>query len=217
MHQISPHAARRSSSHGGFTLVEVIVVLAVLLLLTGIAVPLLSGYTEDGRRVRAESEVKTIAAAMLSFYKDVGTYPARSGAGTNNQLYTLFTGPTMPATNPFATNHQWSTWAMSSARGDLADNHLNLNRPQGQVEGAYPTSGTMRWRGPYFAGSTPLDPWARPYVINVISAFQTHATNYKRLWVVSAGPNGQLETSANATATTELGGDDIGVIVGQRP
>ena len=42
----------------GFTLVEVIVVLSVILLLTGIAVPMLSSYMEDARRARAEAECK---------------------------------------------------------------------------------------------------------------------------------------------------------------
>lgn len=201
----------------GFTLVEVIVVLSVILLLTGIAVPMLSSYMEDGRRARAESEVKVVAAAMMSFYKDTGTYPARDGAATNNRLYSLFTGPTMPTANPFAGGHQWVTWAMSAARGDLIDNHLNLNAPQGQTAGAYPTTGSVRWRGPYFAGSTPLDPWGRPYVINVISGHIVNATNHKRLWVMSAGPNGRIDTPATATATTDLAGDDIGIMVGQRP
>lgn len=200
----------------GFTLVEVIVVLSVVLLLTGIAVPMLSGYMEDGRRARAESEIKVIAAAVMSLNKDVGTFPSRNGSGANNQLYALFTGPTMPTANPFTRGHQWSTWAMSAARGDLLDNHLNLNTPQGQGSGAYSLAGTARWRGPYFAGSTPLDPWGRPYVINVIASHSTHATNHKRMWVLSAGPNGQIETAAASTAVTELGGDDIGLMIGQR-
>jgi prepilin-type N-terminal cleavage/methylation domain-containing protein len=216
MHQFSPCERTCLDRQGGFTLVEVIVVLSVVLLLTGIAVPMLSGYMEDGRRARAESEVKVIAASMLSMNKDVGTFPTRNGSGTNNTLYSLFTGPTMPTANPFVGGHSWITWAMNATRGDLLNNHLNLNTPQGQSAGAYATTGTARWRGPYFAGSTPLDPWGRPYVINVIASFSTHATNYKRLWVLSAGPNGRIETPAASTATTELAGDDIGLMIGQR-
>lgn len=216
MHQLTPCERTPVTRQGGFTLVEVIVVLSVVLLLTGIAVPMLSGYMEDGRRAKAESEVKVIAAAMMSLNKDVGTFPTRNGSGTNSTLYSLFTGPTMPTSNPFAAGHQWATWAMNAARGDLLDNHLNLNTPQGQSAGAYPMTGSARWRGPYFAGSTPLDPWGRPYVINVISSFSTHATNYKRLWVLSAGSNGRIDTPAAATATTELSGDDIGLMIAQR-
>lgn len=216
MHQRTPRKRPPVIGQAGFTLVEVIVVLSVVLLLTGIAVPMLSGYMEDGRRAKAESEVKVIAAAMMSMNKDVGTFPTRNGSGTNSTLYSLFTGPTMPTANPFVAGHQWVTWGMNAARGDLLDNHLNLNTPQSQTAGAYTTTGSSRWRGPYFAGSTPLDPWGRPYLINVIASFSTHATNYKRLWVLSAGPNGRIDTPAAATSTTELAGDDIGLMIGQR-
>jgi prepilin-type N-terminal cleavage/methylation domain-containing protein len=201
----------------GFTLVEVIVVLSVVLLLTGIAVPMLSSYMEDGRRARAEAEIKVVGAAVMSFYKDVGRYPARSSAGTDNVVYSLLTGPTLPTTSPWVGGHNWITWGMSSARGDLLDNHLLRNTPQNAAGAAYAITGTNRWRGPYVAGSTPVDPWGRPYVINVISGHNTGVTNYKRLWVMSAGPNGRFDTPAAATAITEISGDDIGVLLTQRP
>jgi hypothetical protein len=190
-------------------------VLSVVLLLTGIAVPMLSSYMEDGRRARAEAEVKVIGAAMMSFYKDVGVYPARNSAGTNNQLYALMTGSTVPATNPFVAGHTWISWSMG-ARGDAIDNHLLRNQPQGAGGAAYPTTGSLRWRGPYVAGTTPMDPWGRPYVVNVIAGHFNHATAYKRLWVISAGPNGRFDTSATAAASNDIAGDDIGVLLSQR-
>lgn len=213
---MNSHASTgRRASEGGFTLVEVIVVLSVVLLLTGIAVPMLSSYMEDGRRARAESEVKTIMAATSQLYKDVGVYPARNSSGTNNYLYTLYTGPAI-TTNPWSSNHRWSSWARNATRGDRLDNHLSFNTPQGALGGAYATTGTMRWRGPYFTGDTPVDPWGRPYVVNVISGWNTNTTNYKRMWVVSAGANGIFDTDYRSRATDELAGDDIGVLMTQR-
>lgn len=216
MVQAAPPVPARRARQEGFTLVEVIVVLSVVLLLTGIAVPMLSSYMEDGRRARAEAEAKMLGAAVMSFYSHAGVYPARNSSSTNNQLYSLLTGPTMPTTNPWSAGHNWATWGMSAARGDLLNNHLLTNTPQGTTGGAYPTTGTNRWRGPYLAGSSPLDPWGRPYVVNVISGHSANATNYKRLFVLSAGPNGRFDTSANATATTEITGDDLGVLMTQR-
>lgn len=211
------HGSVGRGSQRGFTLVEVIVVLSVVLLLTGIAVPMLSSYMEDGRRARAEAEAKVIGAAVMSFYKDLGVYPARNSGGTNNYVYSLLTGPTTPTTNPWNANHNWITWGMGAARGDLLINHLLRNQPQGSGSAAYATTGNIRWRGPYLNGTAPLDPWGRPYIVNVISGYYSHATNYKRLWVMSAGPNGRFDTSANATATTDITGDDIGVMLGQQP
>lgn len=209
--------ARPRSDAAGFTLVEVIVVLAVVLLLTGIAVPMISGYMNDGRRARAEAEVKVLAAAVTSFYKDVGVWPARSSAGANNVLYTVCSGPTVPTTNQFVNNNNINTWLMDGTHGDTLDNHLLRNTPGGSSGGAYPTTGTVRWRGPYVAGGTPLDPWGRPYLVTVRSGTSTSATNYKRLVVISAGPDGAINTPAALTAATDIAGDDIGVIVSQRP
>ncbi len=200
----------------GFTLVEVIVVLTVILMLTAIAVPMLSSYMEDARRARAEAEVKVVGAATMSFYKDLGVFPARNSAGTNNTCYVMLTGPTMPTVNPWNAGHNWITWGMGAARGDLLNNHLTVNQPQNAVAAAYATTGTMRWRGPYSNGSTPLDPWGRPYVVNVSSGYLANATLYKRLWVISAGANGLFDTSANATATTDVTGDDIGFLITQQ-
>jgi hypothetical protein len=53
-------------------------------------------------------------------------------------------------------------------------------------------------------------------VVNVISGYFSDPTNYKRLWVISAGPNGRFDTNANATATTDITGDDIGVMLTQQ-
>ncbi|MGE3174645.1 MAG: type II secretion system protein GspG [Planctomycetota bacterium] len=206
----------RSAATAGFTLVEVIVVLAVVLLLTGIAVPMISGYMDDGRRARAEAELKVLASAVTSFYKDVGVWPARSSAGTNNTLYVLCTGTTVPTTNQFSNNNALNRWLMDGTHGDTLDNHLLSNTPGGATGGAYPTTGAVRWRGPYTAGSSPLDPWGRPYLVTVRSGTSTSTSNYKRLYVLSAGPNGRIDTVANLTATTDLAGDDLGVIISQR-
>ncbi|MCA8948813.1 MAG: type II secretion system protein GspG [Planctomycetes bacterium] len=204
-------------SDGGFTLVEVIVVLSVILLLTGIAVPMLSSYMEDGRRARAETEARMLGAAVMSFYKDTGVYPTRDSSGTNDRLYVLLSGSTVPTSNPWTSGHRWSTWGRSATRGDILDNHLLRNTPAGQASAAYPTTDRLRWRGPYIAGSAPLDPWGRPYIINVISGYRTHVTNYKRVFVLSAGPNGRFDTSDAATATTDIAGDDIGLLMAERP
>ena len=200
----------------GFTLVEVIVVLAVVLLLTGIAIPLVGGYIEDGRRARAESEAKTLGSAVMRFYKDVGVWPARNSSAVNNQVNLMVTGATLPATNPWSAPHTFATWAMSSTLGDTLDNQLLYNRPQGAAAGAYLTTGNMRWRGPYLAGGAPMDPWGRPYVMNVIGGHSIDPINDRRVFMLSAGPNGVFDTDATATATTDIGGDDIGLILNQR-
>lgn len=201
----------------GFTLVEVVVVIAVVLLLTGIAVPMISSYVEDSKRARARSEVGTLAGSIASFYKDTATWPTRDSTGTNNVLYALYTGSTLPTSNPFLAGHNWDTWARSATRGDLLDNHLMVNEPQGSATAAYSTTGSNQWRGPYLPESSPLDPWARPYVVFVRSAFDASAVNYKKIIVLSAGLNGVIDTPFQAQTNQAITGDDIGVTVFLRP
>lgn len=199
----------------GFTSVEVLVVLAVVVLLCGIAVPVVHGYLQEGKRAQAEAEAKMLAGALTSFFKDTGAMPARR-AGGGSRLYVLYTGASLPSGNPFRSGHSFVDWALNADTGDLLDNHLLHNAPGGNADAAYPAAGAGRWRGPYLSGSSPLDPWGRPYVINVIASWFEHASNYKRLFVLSAGPNGVLDTQYQSTATTEIGGDDVGVVVAER-
>lgn len=205
-----------SPAHAGFTLVEIIVVLAVILLLSGIAVPLVDGYIKDAQRARAKSEVKILGAAIMSFYKDVGVYPARNPSGQDNRLIVLGTGPSVPATNPFVGGSSWSSWFRNSSNGDTFDHHLIDNAPNGQTALAYPTTGDRAWRGPYLADTAPLDPWGRPYIAMLLSFYSTHATRYKKAIILSAGPNGRIETSAQCLSTTEIAGDDVGMVLSRR-
>ncbi|MHC5063306.1 MAG: type II secretion system protein GspG [Planctomycetota bacterium] len=211
----SSHPSHRNS---GFTLVEVIVVLAVVLLLSGIAVPLISGYVEDSKRARGEAEVKMLAAAVSSVYKDVGIFPSRNSSSSNSTVRCLWSGPTAPTASTFVSSggHNFYQWAASTTNGDSLDNQLLSNTPQGSSGAAYPTTGNIRWRGPYLAGSSPLDPWGRPYLVNVYSSFNTHNTNNKRIFVLSAGPDGRIDTNERARATDDITGDDIAIILHQR-
>jgi hypothetical protein len=170
----------------------------------------------EGRRARAAADVKLIASAVTSFYKDVGVWPARRSTGVDHALNILGSGPTLPGANPFASDHQFAAWLQNPSHGDTLDNHLRSNTPGGAATHAYPATGAARWRGPYAAAAMPLDPWGRPYLVTVIAGWSTHPSNYKRLIVLSAGPDGEIDTQATLAATTTLADDDIGMILSQR-
>ena len=60
----------------GFTILEILVVLAVLAILIGIAVPRIKGMQDQGNIQKAKSELKTLQAAVEAYNINHGAYPA---------------------------------------------------------------------------------------------------------------------------------------------
>ncbi|MBI5576124.1 MAG: prepilin-type N-terminal cleavage/methylation domain-containing protein [Deltaproteobacteria bacterium] len=187
----------RKRKDSGFTLIEVVVVVAVIAILAAILTPFITKYIEDSRTARARNEEQVLAAAVTNAYKDLGRWPNRDTATANyNGLYT---GATTPTAAFFGSA---TGWAAAGAAWNQLDTHLVQNGH------TYTATGDNRWNGPYTAQLT-TDPWGRPYVINALQ-FVSAAIPPVPVWVLSAGPNGVVETNI-AAATTTPGGDDVGV------
>ncbi len=60
----------------GFTLVELMVVVAILAILAALAVPRISNATDSAKQAQIMSDLRTIDSAITMYYTDVGTYPA---------------------------------------------------------------------------------------------------------------------------------------------
>lgn len=68
---LSPATAalrRRSTRRAGFTLLEVLVVVAILVILSTVAVVATTRYLEDARKSRAQLQCKSLAQAIESYY-----------------------------------------------------------------------------------------------------------------------------------------------------
>jgi general secretion pathway protein G len=68
----------------GFTLIELMIAIAVLAALTAIAIPSYQGYVERARRSQAAADLSTLAIAIERYYTNHFTYPpnlAAVGAG----------------------------------------------------------------------------------------------------------------------------------------
>lgn len=67
----------------GFTLVELMIVVAILGILAAIAGPMYSGYIATSRRAEAKSNLETIRLLEEQWYADMKTYVGTSAANTN--------------------------------------------------------------------------------------------------------------------------------------
>jgi prepilin-type N-terminal cleavage/methylation domain-containing protein len=179
----------------GFTLIEVVVVVAVIAILAAVLTPYITKYIDDSKIAKARNETQVIGGALTNFYKDVGLWPNRNAAGVVGVLpyYTGTTTPTAAAifTGAPAVVPPVVAWAGSATAVPL-DNSLVTNS-------GYPATGDLSWKGPYAGSALPADPWGRPYMVNVAATGP--------IWVLCAGPNGKVQTAVTATV---VNGDDIG-------
>lgn len=82
--------ARRplSAGAGGFTLIELMVVIAILAILAAIVVPKMVGRTDDARITATGTQIKNIEQALNLYKLDNGVYP-----GTEQGLESLVRPP----------------------------------------------------------------------------------------------------------------------------
>lgn len=200
----------------GFTLMEIVVVLAIVGALAAVLVPFGFSYLQDARKAQAQNDANQIAAAIGNFLKDTGLPPYKNTtsadkipakesadfdclAGEQGNGFTSATDATA----------SWTTCYTASVTKDTIENHLIKNSPAGLSTKLYKITGKTAWKGPYLP-SIPSDPWGQPYLVN-ISKIDPAASTPKAAWVISAGPNGALDTAfdQNAGASISASSDDI--------
>lgn len=67
--------SRRESGEAGYTLMELLVVLAILGLLAAVATPMVLHYLDSAKVSTAKTEVSNLSAGLDLFKYDVGRYP----------------------------------------------------------------------------------------------------------------------------------------------
>lgn len=177
-----------SLNRRGFTLIEVIVVAAIIAILAGILVPMIFSQIDEAKIARATGDVKSISSAIMVFRKDTGKWPTYVGTLAADNTVTFLSGTL--GTLPTIAGVGWD-----QATSNNIEDHLNTDST-----GAY----DPLWKGSYLSTSG-MDPWGHKYVINA-DAFKTA----NPVWIISAGPDGIVQTPALATELL-VGSDDIGI------
>ena len=187
---------------GGFTLIEVVIVLAIIGLLASIIAPNMARYVQNSKLRRATKDVGLIGGAIGAFYNDLGDWPVWQ-VGTARQSgdakFALLYGPgTLPGQGG----------APSGDTGDALVNHLGINTPVYPTNVGDPTL-PYAWRGPYLEQFR-ADPWGQAYLVNVKFLWPVDEQGNKPVYVLSSGPNRVVDTNFDQTGPNmTIGGDDI--------
>ncbi len=159
-----------SQRSSGFTLIEMVVVVAIIIALAGILVPIVTGELEDAKVATAQATVNRVATALTQYLKDTSFAP--TGQNGQKTYHYLYGDGTVPSANKFA-----------SGQGALLSDFLTENTTQ-----------TTGWKGPYLQ-RVEADPWGCAYLVNSNSFFKST----ERAWVLSAGPDRTVNTTAAST------------------
>ena len=84
----------RMANNSGFTLLEILVVLTLILIIVGIAIPRFAGVSDEGRKSKAAAELRTLQTALESYLlKTTPTLPAATAkigrASCRERVYVL--------------------------------------------------------------------------------------------------------------------------------
>lgn len=93
------HCARSAAKHRGFTLVELLVVIGIILMLVSVLLPAVRKSIEAGRQVSCLNHMRQIAQATLQYCADnEGTFPQGAAVLDNPSVYDwIYWRPGQPA------------------------------------------------------------------------------------------------------------------------
>lgn len=200
---------RRRPGQCGFTLMEIIIVLAIIAALAAIITPLAFSYLSDAKKTQAQNDANQVAEAIARFVRDTALPPYKNNTATDKSQAFVSTTDFDCLQGSVGGDPDVGTSGWACAVKDTIDNHMIINAPAGDATKKYKTTGKTAWKGPYLP-NVPADPWGKRYLVNIGQA-NPSASPAKAVWVLSAGPDGKIDTAFDKDAATTFtaSGDDI--------
>jgi general secretion pathway protein G len=140
----------------GFTLIELMIVIAVMAILIGISLPHFKGMQDEGRSAKAAGELRTLTIAIESFNIHHDEYPVQTlsvnftdwQTDANSITYATPRIVKKALKDPFDSSRQYS-YATDAGSGESADYYIVFSvGPDGTADiTAISTAGVISWTG----------------------------------------------------------------------
>lgn len=189
---------RKLGARGGFTLVELVIVIAIIALLSGIVIPVVASQVDDAKRTRALEDMDTIARAFSSFRTHTSRWPSSGSQVPAVQDTTSGNDEFLGFRCLYANGQNLLGW-----KGPyLNDGVMVGNDMQAAIAATHDAP-----------GGGLVDPWGQPYRVY---RFAQTAGNGGMIALLCRGADGQFNSSANDVSAGAPAGDDILKIISRR-
>ena len=235
LHRIGRSSASRfAAGVAGFSLIELIVVIATVILLSLAVAPKIVDWVDEGRAARAQGDAIAIMVAMNRFFQDTTRWPGQVEIlRANSAIRFLIVGDPSTATFPsFAVSTGIGSATCSSGLSGVTPNVTAFTSASPSSSNSLnvidflrgPPSATdyPNWHGPYRTVDLAADPWGAPYVINVIPLFCGESVVSSAPggalgfgWILSGGPNRTIQTLFTDSQVKD-DSDDVGANLSKR-
>jgi len=97
--------------HGGFSLIEILMVIGAIGILIGIAIPVYNGFREKAKIAEAQQVLKDIEKAIITLAADAGEWPGHQNLGEiNNGGSNEIENLNAASSGLVATDNNFSNW-----------------------------------------------------------------------------------------------------------
>ena len=189
MKSIAKYASR------GFTLIEAVVIVTILVLLAGVLIPIVSNELSSARTTRAQTDMKILAEAFNRYFAHTGSWPSNSVWNPNNTSSEALQGLPCLYTNVYN-------------RPGWAGPYLNTG-----VKNADSSWSVASTTNPSNRGL--VDPWGNSYRVLYFGRNGVMGPG-GGIVLVCGGENGAVDTRNEQLLNGEAANDDLVQVVTRR-